>query len=48
MSFPIKILWIMLALSFCIGLTAMATWGIPAPTGQIKVDYDATEFLKTD
>lgn len=46
MTLAIKILWGVLALSLLLGIASLATWGIPAPTGEVKVTFTHDKFFK--
>lgn len=46
MNIAIKILWSVLALSLVLGLAALATWGIPAPSGEVHKTFSNDQFFK--
>lgn len=48
MTVAIKILWGALALGLILGIVSLATWGIPAPTGEVKVTFPNDTFFKKD
>jgi hypothetical protein len=45
-SIAIKILWSVLALSLLLGIASLATWGIPAPAGEVKITFSNDRFFK--
>ncbi|MBP6985808.1 MAG: hypothetical protein KBB83_04360 [Alphaproteobacteria bacterium] len=45
MSVTIKILWGALGFGLILGAISLATWGIPAPTGEVKVTFSNDRFL---
>jgi hypothetical protein len=48
MSMIIKILWTILGLGLILSTIALATWGIPAPTAEMKKPIPISRFLKKE
>lgn len=46
MTLAIKILWTALGFGLILGIISLATWGIPAPTGEVKVTFSNDRFFK--
>ena len=45
MTFAIKALWVLLGVGLFVGAVALTTWGIPAPTGEVKIDFPPERFF---
>jgi len=45
MSIAIKVLWLVLGLSLILAIASLATWGIPAPSGEVKVTFSNSRFF---
>lgn len=45
MTIAIKILWVLLGLGLIVGAVALTAWGIPAPTGEVKITFPVEKFF---